>query len=256
MIYDADTWIGHWPFQAMPKTSAADLLKQMDKHGIAKALVGSLSGLFYKDAHESNRELVQEIRRHRDRLFPCALLNPGYYGWKDDLRQCREEFGMPVLRMAPDYHGYAFRDALAEQMVAAAHELKMRVAFYQDVVDQRGRHRIDPGRQVNQDELSAFVKKFPKASFLMLNFGAMLGTARMSRPACYYDMATYFGDNGLRLGWEVRKHGADRFLFGSTMLLRYGKPASLAMEKCPLTRTQREAVQWKNLAGLIPEMKA
>ena len=54
MIIDANTWIGHWPFRALPRTSATDLLRRMDRHGITKALVASLHGLLYKDPHEAN----------------------------------------------------------------------------------------------------------------------------------------------------------------------------------------------------------
>ena len=31
-----------------------------------------------------------------------AVLNPAYPGWQEDLGQCREEFGMPVLRLVPE----------------------------------------------------------------------------------------------------------------------------------------------------------
>jgi hypothetical protein len=37
---------------------------------------------------------------------------------------------MPVLRLAPHYHNYALTEAAAGPIVAAAHELKMRVALF------------------------------------------------------------------------------------------------------------------------------
>lgn len=256
MICDADTWIGHWPFRALPRTSAADLLRQMDKQGIDKALVGSLHGLLYKDAHEANHELVREIRRHRDRLIPCAMVNPTYYGWERDLTQCREEFGMPVVRLTSDYHGYKLTDACARDLVAAAHARKMRVALYGRIVDSRGRHRLDPGREANHGEVSALVKKFSRAEFLMLNFDAMVRNRRLDKPACYYDVVRFLGDNGLRLEREIKTHGADRFVFGTTMLMRYGKCALLALDACRITRREREAIEWKNLARLVPEIRS
>ena len=174
MIYDANTWIGHWPFRALPRRSASDLLKQMDAHRIDKALVASLHGLFYKDAHEANHELNREVKRRRDRLIPCAILNPCYYGWRQDLKQCREEFGMPALRMTPDYHGYTFGDSCAREMVQAAHELGLKAAFCGRIVDPRGRHRLDPGREDATPDLAALIGRYPKAAFLMLNFASVL----------------------------------------------------------------------------------
>ena len=255
MIYDANTWVGHWPFRSLPKRSAADLLKEMDKHGIAKALVGSLHGLLYKDAHEANHELVAEIKRRRDRLVPCAVLNPTYQGWHADLKQCREEFGMPVLRMFPDYHGYSLKDPCAAEMVEAAHALKMTVAFYFRVVDPRGRHLLDPGREVNAEDLTAFVRRWPKAKFLMLNFRNMMNGTRMDAPACYYDLTHFMGASGLNMERYIKQYGADRFVFGTTMLMRPGMAAALALEKCSLTKKDRDAIQWKNLVKLVPELK-
>lgn len=255
MIYDADTWIGRWPFRALPHRSASDLLRQMDKHGIDKALVGSLHGLFYKDAHEANRELSREVRRRRDRLVPCAVLSPTYHGWRRDLKQCREELGMPVLRLVPDYHGYRLEDPVAVEMVEAAHELKMRVALLGRIVDPRGRHRLDPGRETDGRDVAAFVRNFPEASFLMLNFGDAPGRRRWDKPACYFDIVRFVGGGGKRLQGMIEKYGADRLVFGSTLLLRYAKPTLLALEVCQLTKRDRERILWRNLAQLAPDMR-
>ena len=255
MIYDADTWVGHWPFQALPRRSAADLLKQMDKHGISKALVASLHGLFYKDAHEANRELVAEVRRHRDRLVPCAVLNPKYYGWRQDLKQCREEFGMPVLRLVPQYHGYTLKDKTAKEIAEAAHELRMRVALIGRIVDGRGRHWLDPGREASSEDVAPFLEQFPDQPFLMLNFYDMVRKQRWDKPACYYDVCRFVGGNGARMGRLIKQYGADRLVFGSTLLMRYAKTTLLALEICDLTKQQREQILCRNLAKLVPEMR-
>jgi len=254
MIFDADTWVGHWPFRALPHRSTADLLRQMDRHGIDKALVGSLHALFYKDAHEANRELAREVRRHRDRLVPCAVLDPTYAGWRDDLRQCRDDLGMSVLRLVPHYHGYSLGDRVAAELAEAAHGLKMRVALIGRMVDPRGRHRLDPGREADASQVAAFVKRFPKASFLMLNFADAPERRRWDEPPCYFDVVRFVGGSGTRLQKQIEKYGADRLLFGSTLLLRYAKPTLLALEQCKLRKRDRERILWRNLARLVPEL--
>ena len=254
MIYDADTWIGHWPFRALPRRSASELLRQMDGHGIDKALVASLHGLFYKDAHEANRELARELRRRRDRLVPCAVLNPTYRGWRQDLKQCREDWGMPVLRLVPDYHGYRLGDPVAAEIAEAALDLTMRVALCGRIVDARGRHRLDPGREAAGDEVAAFVRRFPKASFLMLNFADAPGKRRWDTPPCYFDVVRFVAGGGRRLPSLIEAYGTDRLLFGSTLLLRYARPTLLALETCDLSRRDRDRILWRNLASLVPEM--
>lgn len=256
MIFDADTWIGHFPFQSYPQRTAADLLRRMDKAGIDKALVGTLNGLLYKDVHESNRELAKEVARHRDRLVPCAMLDPNYYGFRRDLKQCREEFGMPVLRLVPDYHGYSLRDRAAADMVAAAHEEGMRVAMISRIVDNRGRHRLDPGRGLSNDDALYLANQFPDASFLMLNFYTPPGNKRWDKPDGYFDIVRFVGKSGARMEEIIQMAGADRCVFGTTLLMRYPSAAKLALDVCDLSKRDREAILWRNLARLIPEMKS
>ncbi len=254
MIYDADTWIGHWPYRRLPRTTAAELLQQMDSQGIDKALVGSLQGIFYKDSHEANRELAEAVRRHRDRLIPCAIINPTYFGWADDLKQCREEFAMPVLRLIPQYHPYKLTDDLATEIVAAAHELKMRVAVYGRVMDLRGRSHLDHSRQVPADEIMAMFKKFRGASFMLLNSGPVKPPRGAKAPKIFQDTAMMHGGCGVGVEKGLKTCTAERLMFGSTMLLRYPKPALIAIETVEATKAQKEKILYKNLKRLIPEM--
>ena len=253
MIVDANTWIGHWPFRSLPRRSAHDLLEEMDRLKITKALVGNLNGLLYKDVHESNHELAAEIQGHADRLVPCALINPLYDGWRDDLRQCRETFGMPVLRLTPDYHGYALSDPCASELISEAHGLGMRVAFYWRIVDPRGRHRLDPGREAPGALVEQVMAQFPEHPFLMLNFPRVLSRPDTQQP-CLYDITYFLGRNGLLLMDHLAAQSAARFTLGTTMLMRYGSAPLLALEKCELSPKDREAILWRNIVKLIPEL--
>ena len=255
MRYDADTWVGHWPFRALPRKRVTDLLHEMDRHGIDKAMTGNLHGLFYMDAHESNHELAREARAHRDRIVPCAVLNPVYEGWIDDLRQCRESFEMPVLRLAPDYHGYTFADPLAAEIVHAASELGMWVAFSWRITDPRGTHRLDPGREMDSAAVAAFTSHFPEGRFMLLNFRDVPATLQQTeKQQILFDTALLMGDNGLRLERMVAAHGATRFVLGSTMLMRGGSAACLALDKARISETEREAIAWRNLAHALPQV--
>ncbi|MCD4699609.1 MAG: hypothetical protein K8R91_03440 [Phycisphaerae bacterium] len=226
----------------------------MDSHGNDKALGGAHQGIFYQDSHEANRELVKAVSRHRDRLVPCAILNPTYFGWADDLKQCREEWSMPVLRLIPQYHLYKLTDSIAAEIVAAAHELKMRVAVYGRLVDLRGRSYLDHSRQVPRDEIMAMFKKFRGASFMLLNSGAVKPLRGAKAPKIYQDTAMMHGGCGVGIEKSLERCTADRLMFGSTMLLRYPKPALLAIETVKATKAQKEKILFKNLKRLIPEM--
>ena len=162
---------------------------------------------------------------------------------------------MPVLRLVPDYHGYSLSDDAAAEVTEAAHGLKMRVALFGRIVDPRGRHPLDPGREANGAAVASFLRKFPSASFLMLNFADSPERRRWNEPACYFDIVRFVGGGGKRLHTLIAKYGADRLLFGTTLAMRYAKPTVLALDMCDLRKGARERILWRNLAALVPGMR-
>ena len=92
MILDANCAIGHWPFRPLWTTTAEGLLRMLDRAGIERAIVSHTHAVFYRSPHQSNAELYHALRPHRDRLIPFACLTPDYAGWRDDLKQCVEEW--------------------------------------------------------------------------------------------------------------------------------------------------------------------
>ena len=103
-LIDANAWLGHYPFRAVPDHTPDGLLRLMDRHGIEQAVVSSLHSVFYSDPHSGNEELARWVGPHRDRLIPCATLNPEYPGWERDLKQCCDEWNMRGLRLFPSHH--------------------------------------------------------------------------------------------------------------------------------------------------------
>ena len=80
MIIDVNAWVGHWPFRRLRHNTVQGLLRLMDRSGIDRAVVASIHGVFYRDAHSANEELARQVLRHRDRLIPFATLNPTLCG--------------------------------------------------------------------------------------------------------------------------------------------------------------------------------
>ena len=122
MLLDANGWLGHYPFRAVTDPTPDGLLRRMDRCGIERAVVSSLHCVFYTDAHRGNEELARWVHRHRDRLVPCATLNPAFPGWERDLRECCESWNMRGLRLFPSHHRYALTSAPCRELVQAASE--------------------------------------------------------------------------------------------------------------------------------------
>ena len=111
MIIDVNAYLGHFAFRRLRHNTAADLLRLMDSKKIDKAVVSSASAITYRNPQAGNEDLAAEIRRHRDRLIPFAVINPSYAGWQDDLKICRDDFG--ILRRG---NGHGRRRAVASEI--------------------------------------------------------------------------------------------------------------------------------------------
>ncbi len=146
MLLDANAWLGHFPFRHVPHTTPDALLGLIDRHQIERAIVSSLHAVFYRDPQPGNEELASWVAPHRDRLIPCATLNPAYAGWERDLKQCREEWGFP---RPPDsaYHDFRLAGAECRELVEAATGQGLHVAIPLRLEDRRQRHwmRYDLG---------------------------------------------------------------------------------------------------------------
>jgi predicted TIM-barrel fold metal-dependent hydrolase len=169
MILDANCAIGHWPFRRLWTTTAEGLLQMLDGAGIDRAVVCHTHAVFYRDPHASNAELRDAVRPHRDRLIPLAALAPDYAGWRDDLRQCVEEWGMRGLRLYPGYHRYDLGGDAAAELLAEAERLGLPVSVGCAFEDPRQRHPLDTAPDVTEHAIGAAARRFPGVRFLCTN---------------------------------------------------------------------------------------
>src|SRR5205823_6065172 len=104
MIADVNAYLGSFAFRRLRHNTAASLLRPMDAKGIDLAVVSSAAAITYRNTQDGNEEVAEEVKAHRDRLVPFAVINPSYAGWKDDLAECHEQWGMTGLRLYPRWH--------------------------------------------------------------------------------------------------------------------------------------------------------
>ena len=256
MIIDFNAYLGHWPFRPLQHNTASSLLRLMDRHGIDVAVVSSLSSIFYKNAHAGNQEVGQQIRRHRDRLVPFAVINPTYADWEEDLRVCVEEFGVKGLRLYPDYHGYDFGDARCSELIAAAADRGLVLAVPMRVTDSRQSHWLFRVPEIPVTRAVKAVQSYTAARFAFLNGARFTGSPLGRR------------DNGLGRNYyieisrlsavmqaEIRQLmddlGPNRLLFGTGMPMKSPGPALVKMEALKATKREKERVLWRNANVLL-----
>src|SRR5262249_25988931 len=143
VILDANAWLGHYPFRAVPHHTPDGLLRLMDRHGIDRAVVASLHAVFYRDPQPGNEELARWVAPHRDRLVPCAVLTPLYAGWEGDLGRWCEEWGMRGVRLFPEHHRYSLAGPECLALARAATARGLHLAIPLRLEDRRQRHWMD-----------------------------------------------------------------------------------------------------------------
>lgn len=225
MIVDANCAIGHWPFRRLSTTTADGLLRLLDRAGIERAVVTHTHGVFYRSPHESNAELHEAVRPHRDRLVPFACLSPEYAGWRDDLRQCTEQWEMRGLRIYPNYHRYDLAGAAASELLSAAMALDLAVSIGCAFEDPRQRHPLDTVPDVTEHQLGYVAHRFPRLRLLVTS--APLAVAEMvakhapENENVVFDTTGFAGPLSDAISGALRSLGPRRLLLGTHAPFKY-----------------------------------
>jgi hypothetical protein len=263
-LIDANAWLGHYPFRALPDNTVDGLLRLMDRHGIELAVASSLHCVFYSDAHSGNEELARWVKPHRDRLIPCATLNPEYPGWQQDLRQCREEWDMRGLRLFPTHHRFSLTSPQCVEMVHAAAQHRMHVAIPLRLEDRRQRHWMDQTAEVSLTQVAELSRACREANIVVLEAIGVENSPFVTEPALadaqvlfeFSRMATVLQHTIPTL---LDRLGAGRLVFGTGMPLKIPGPAVLKLQLLdapPAVKAQLAAGNVERLLNDPPKIRA
>jgi uncharacterized protein len=253
VIIDVNAYLGPFAFRRLRHQTAAELLRVMDSRQIDRALVSSASAITYRNPQAGNEDLGAEVRRHRDRLVPLAVINPSYTGWRDDLAVCADEFGMKGIRLYPKWHGYALSSASCLELIDRATEREMLVSIPLRVEDVRQRSWLVDVPDVPLDELVALVKARPRGRFQLLGGigypGSPLGRKDNGLPDNYRIEISRLN---VRLNDELElllaNLGPDRLVFGTGMPFNYPDPALAKIDVLAPSVEVKEKILWGNAA--------
>jgi uncharacterized protein len=253
MIIDVNASLGHFAFRRLRHNTADGLLRLLDSRKIDRAVVASASAITYRNPQAGNEEVDDEARRHRDRLIPFGVINPTYEGWEDDLRICREEFGMRGVRLYPKWQKFTLSDTRCLDLAHAATERGMIIAITIRVEDPRQRSWLVDIHDLALDEVAELVEACPLARLVILSGlgfrNTPLGRKTGGLPANYYleiSRLTAMLDD--ELGFLIRELGAERIVFGTGMPFSYPDPALLKLQIMSVGDEDRQRIAWKNIA--------
>jgi predicted TIM-barrel fold metal-dependent hydrolase len=258
MIIDVNAYLGHFAFRQLRHNTAPDLLKLMDRKGIQKAVVSSAGAITYRNTQPGNEEVHAQVKPHRDRLIPFAVINPSYAGWQDDLKICHEDFRMRGVRLYPGWHNYGLADRCCLDLVGAAAQRGMVVSIPIRVEDSRQRHWLVDVPDVPLADIAALVKARPRARFILVNgsgfVGSPLGKKENDLPANYcLEISRLSAVLRNEIGQLIANLGAERVVFGTGMPFKYPDPALLKLKVLEASQKEKEMIGWHNAAKLLGE---
>ena len=251
MLIDINTWIGHWPFRQLRHNTAATLVKRLDSRNIDRAVVASIHGAFYKNAHAANEELSKQVRRYRDRLIPFATLNPRYPGWQEDLRRCAEDLDLRGIRLYPQYHEYELTDPEALELIDAATALGWVVQVPMRIVDRRQRHLWDQARDLTPADLEAALASRPGARWMFLNALGLDGSRFAPTAKFLVDISRMSAVLGRNIQSLIETAGPNHLAFGTGTPFKVPDPTLLKLDILDQPKAVKEKLSWKNASAML-----
>lgn len=251
-MFDINARIGQWPYR--PVATLDDMLRTMDEHGIERAAVSSLNAVHYFNPHDGNEELHRAVVKHGDRLIPMAVLRPNLAGWKDDLKQCFDEFGMRGLVLYPNYHRFSLSDAENPSLLTLVDLCltKKAILFVQiGLEDPRRQFRRLIVEDTPPEDVAVFSGRHPDLPVVAL--GLKYDQAEQIQAPwpvnLRFDTSTY--ERLGELEHAVSAFGEDRILFGTNAPLLHPRANVDKLQCADLKAAQREAVAFRNAASLF-----
>lgn len=252
-MIDVHVYVSRWPFRRLPDDDTASLVTRLRRGGVTRAWTGSFDALLHRDLTAVNTRLANECReRGEDVLVPFGAINPVLPGWKDDLQRCTGEYGMPGIRLHPNYHGYTLEDSAFNELLDAAEERNLIVQIVARMEDERTQH---PLVRVPVTDLTPLGDRLKDRQSLRVVVSCGLRNASDTvmttdrKSQVYYDIAVLEGINGV--GRILKNVPHERLLFASMSPLFYLESARLKLRESEIGHTAEAAITRENARSIM-----
>lgn len=147
--------MGHWKRQTVD-----DLLRQMDRCGVEKAVVCPVDQYIAVYNREGNDDIAEAVRAHPDRLIGFATVNP-WYG-EQGVRELERAVGngLSGLKINSSLQGFFIHDPLIYPLMEKVQELRIPAYF----------HTNTPVHAM-PFQLADLAGQFPEVSFILGHMG-------------------------------------------------------------------------------------
>lgn len=165
-LFDANTWIGSWPFSFQTAHTARSLAEHLRRHGIGRALVSPLGAVFAPEPGPANRELLRATRKF-SALLPVPVINPVLGNWREELAACAADSRVRAVRLLPAYHHYRLRHPAVRDLMAALAGYPLRLVVTARLIDERHEYHALNLKPVGSEEMETFLASRPATAVLV-----------------------------------------------------------------------------------------
>jgi predicted TIM-barrel fold metal-dependent hydrolase len=219
-LVDHNALVGPYPFRRLADPTPERLLADMARLGIARAWVGHVPSIFYRDVAAGNDELFSVLAPHRTRLSPVPAVNPAYPGWEREIERARAE-GCPAVRTYPPHFGFDASSPAMRALAAACAGSGLELLLTVRLEDTRQRHPLDVAAQLLGADVRAAVRSHPDVRLLVVNADAgfveevHFGSTSQEAARIRWDIAWLGGPPEDQLAPLYRAVGRERFVLGT-----------------------------------------
>lgn len=156
--FDANTWIGRWPFSFADAHTPRSLAAHLKRHGIRRALVSPLDAVFAPAPQPANLALLAATQSQLN-LVPVPVLNPALAGWRDDLAEVAADRRVRGVRLLPNYHDYRLDAPAVDELIGELQRRGLRLIIQMQLIDQRHEYHALTIKPVPADDLAALLRR-------------------------------------------------------------------------------------------------
>lgn len=156
--FDANAWVGHWPFALGAAHDGRSLAAELAEHGIARALVSPLAAVFAPEPGPANRLLLHESVGVAA-VVPVPVINPALANWREELAACAADERVRAVRVLPNYHAFRLDGPAMRALAAELRERGMRLVVQMRLIDERHEFHAMRLKGVPAAQLARFLER-------------------------------------------------------------------------------------------------
>lgn len=254
MIFDANAFIGKWPYWPIRSSSPDEVAAELKGWKIDRAAICSTRSVFVH-WEDGNKEVEAAVTAHPHELVPFACLGPlelshalptHSYDFVDYVQR-----GFRGIRLYPQHHSYhplyqSFVDEILEESASRGWPVLLPLR----IIMNWGVPMLDLG------SIHVIVQRHPHVRWILAGINylhelQLASTLLRQLPNLSLETSCIMGYAAIAK--LVQQHGSSQILFGSGAPIQHGSAALSKIVLAEITDSDREAILGGNLRRLLGE---